>query len=227
MSRWGAGRPGRAPGGARSGRGALGTSVPVLGLIGPIGCGKSTVAGWLAEEGAVVLDADELTRTAMEPGTPLTESSVSRFGAEFRRPDGSLDREALGWLVFSDPARLAELESLVHPAVERLEREAIRAADMRRPPAIVLEAIKHVEAGHAAWCDQVWLVICEPALQFERLVGRGMAPEDARQRVAAQAVSMPLWRSAATRTIRTDGTMEEVRVLVAEAFAELRARAGR
>jgi dephospho-CoA kinase len=213
--------------GARSGRGALGTSVPVLGLIGPIGCGKSTVAGWLAEESAAVLDADDLTRAAMAAGTPLTETIVTRFGAEFRRPDGSLDRVALGRLVFSDPGRLAELESIVHPAVERLERDAIRAADLRRPSAIILEAIKLVEAGHATWCDEIWLVLCEPAAQLERLVARGMAPEDARQRVAAQTASMPLWRSAATRTIRTDGTPEEVRALVVRAFGELLARAAR
>ena len=216
---------GRGLGRTRSGRGVLGTSVPVLGLIGPIGCGKSTVAGWLAQEGAAVLDADELTRRAMEPGAPLTDTIVARFGAEFRRPDGGIDRAALGRLVFSDPGRLAELESIVHPAVERLERDAIRAADIRRPPAIVLEAIKLVEAGHATWCDEIWLVICDPRTQLERLVGRGMALEDARQRVAAQSGSMPLWRSAATRTIRTDGSPDEVRAVVERAFAELRGTA--
>ena len=203
-------------------RRVLGTSAPVLGLIGPIGCGKSTIAGWLAEEGAVVVDADALTRAAMERGTPLAESVVARFGSEFTLPDGSIDRSALGRLVFADPARLAELESIVHPAVERVEKAAVRAADLQGPSAIVLEAIKLVEVGHAAWCDEIWLVLCEPEAQLDRLVARGMAPDDARQRVAAQAASLPLWRSAATRTIRTDGAPAAVRSVVVAAFDELR-----
>lgn len=202
-------------------RGSLGTRAPVLGLIGPIGCGKSTVAAWLADDGAAIIDADELTRTLMTPGTPVTKSIIAGFGPTFRHPDGSLDRAALGRLVFADPARLAELETIVHPAVEQLEREAIRSADMRKPAAIAIEAIKLVEAGHANWCDEVWLIICEPEAQLARLVGRGMAEADARQRIAAQAASLPLWRSAASRIIRTDGGPQEVRAAVDAAFAEL------
>jgi dephospho-CoA kinase len=201
----------------------------LIGLIGPIGCGKSTVAGWLAERGAVVVDADELTRQVMSPGAPVTESIIARFGGEYRRPDGSLDRTALGRLVFSDPARLAELESIVHPTVARLEREVIRAADARRPVAIVLEAIKLVEAGHAPWCDEVWLVVCEPEAQLARLTGRGMDECDARQRIAAQAASLPSWRAAATRTIRTDGSLadaeRDVDAALEEAAASSRDRA--
>jgi dephospho-CoA kinase len=194
----------------RSGRGRLGTRSPLIGLIGPIGCGKSTVAGWLAERGAVVVDADRLTRELMSPGAPVTEAVIARFGDGFRRTDGSLDRAGLGRLVFADPAGLAELEAIVHPAVERLEQEKIRAADATRPAAIVLEAIKLIEAGHAPWCDEIWLVLCDPAIQLNRLVGRGMAESDARQRITAQAASLPLWRSAAARVIRTDGSPSHV-----------------
>ena len=206
-------------------RGSLGTRAPLIGLIGPIGCGKSTAAGWLAERGAAVVDADELTRELMSPGTPVTESILARFGGEYCRPDGSLDRAALGRLVFADPARLAELESIVHPAVARLEKEAIRAADARHPAAIVLEAIKLVDAGHAPWCDEVWLVVCGPDAQLARLIGRGMDESDARQRIAAQAGSVASWRAAATRTIRTDGPRDAVERAVHEALdAALRSR---
>lgn len=207
-------------------RGSLGTTAPLLGLIGPIGCGKSTVAGWLAEDGAAIVDADELTRTLMTPGSPVTDSILARFGPEFRRPDRSLDRAALARLVFSDPNRLLELEAIVHPAVEKLEREAIRQAEVRRPPAIVLEAIKLVEVGHAAWCDEVWLVVCEPEAQLARLVGRGMTETDARQRIGVQAASLPLWRSAATRIVRTDGTPDQVHAAVDGAFAEMLTQRG-
>jgi dephospho-CoA kinase len=213
---------GNRPAGNRPGR--LGTSAPLVGLIGPIGCGKSTVAGLLAEHGAAVVDADDLTRELMAPATPVTEAIVARFGDEFRRPDGSLDRAALGRLVFADPDRLAYLESIVHPAVARLLESSIRAADSSRPVAIVLEAIKLVEAGHAPWCDEIWLVVCGGDAQLTRLVGRGMAERDARQRIAAQANSLALWRSAATRIIRTDGPRDGVQRLVDAAFEELLAR---
>ncbi len=207
-------------------QGSLATRAPVIGLIGPIGCGKSTVAGWLAELGAIVIDADRLTRDLMAPGTPVTESILARFGEGYRLADGSLDRAALGRIVFADPERLAELESIVHPAVGQLEREEIRAADGRRPSAIVLEAIRLVEAGQARWCDEVWLIVCEPAVQLARLTGRGMPEADARQRIAAQAASLPLWRSAATRTIRTDGDAAAVKAAVSAALDQLREAGG-
>lgn len=205
-------------------RGTLGTRAPLIGLIGPIGCGKSTVAGWLAARGAAVIDADDLTRELMAPGTPVAEAIVERFGEEYRRPDGSLDRVALGRLVFADPERLAELESIVHPAVAGMLEASIRAADSGGPDAIVLEAIKLVEAGHAPWCDEIWLVVCDPKTQLARLAGRGMAEPDARQRIAAQAASLKLWRSTATRTIRTDGSRDVVERAVIGALGEVLAR---
>lgn len=205
-------------------RGILGTRVPLIGLIGPIGCGKSTVAGWLAARGAAVIDADDLTREIMAAGTPVADAIVARFGGEYRRPDGSLDRAALGRLVFADPVRLAELESIVHPAVAGLLEGSIRAADTRGPAAIVFEAIKLVEAGHAPWCDEIWLVICDPKTQLARLTGRGMNEPDARQRIAAQAASLASWRAAATRMIRTDGQRDAVERTVGAALEHALAR---
>jgi len=122
-------------------RGTLLTRAPLIGLIGPIGCGKSTIAGWLRERGAAVVDADQLTRALMIPGAPVTEAIIARFGERFRLADGSLDRAALGRLVFADEQRLAELESIVHPVVALVLEAAIREADSQGPPAIVLEAI--------------------------------------------------------------------------------------
>jgi dephospho-CoA kinase len=215
-------RPGgRGPGGRP---GSLGTWAPLVGLIGPIGCGKSTVAGRLAERGAAVIDADDLTRELMAPGTDVAAAIIERFGEGFRRPDGSLDRAALGRLVFADPDRLAELESIVHPAVAQVLESSIRAADAGGPTAIVLEAIKLVEAGHGPWCDEIWLVVCSPETQLTRLIGRGMTEPDARQRIAAQAGSLDRWRSAATRLIRTDGPLAGVYGLVDAAYEEMLVR---
>ena len=198
--------------------------VPLIGLIGPIGCGKSTVAGWLAERGAAVIDADELTLELMAPGTPLTEAIVDRFGPEFRLPDGLLDRAALGRLVFSDRGRLAELEGLVHPVFDDRLHRLVEEMSAAGPTAVVLEAIKLVEAGQAAACDEVWLIVCDPEAQLARLIGRGMPESDARQRVAAQADSLASWQAAATRVIRTDGAPAAVARAVAAAFEEVLAR---
>jgi dephospho-CoA kinase len=202
-------------------RSTLRTRAPLIGLIGPIGCGKSTVAGWLAERGAAIIDADQLTRSIMTPGSPVTDAIVARFGGEYRLADGSLDRAALGHLVFAYPDRLAELEAIVHPAVARLQEDAILAAEALRPAAIVIEAIKLVEAGYAGRCDEVWLVTCEPEAQLVRLTRRGMSASDARQRIAAQSTSLALWRAAAARILCTDGEPAAVELAVAAAFEEL------
>ncbi len=195
-------------------RGSLRTRAPLIGITGPIGCGKSTVAAWLGERGATVIDADELTRTVMAPESAVARAVVARFGDRYVRPDGSIDRPALGRLVFSDADYLADLEAIVHPAIQEVLRRAVRAADEAHPPAIVLEAIKLVEGGEAAWCDEVWLIVCDPEQQLRRLLGRGMPEADARQRIQAQAESMPIWRTAATRIVDTTGDPGAVRVLV-------------
>ena len=195
--------------------------VPLIGLIGPIGSGKSTVAGWLADRGAAVIDADALTHELMATGTPLAEAIIAQFGGELRRPDGSLDRAALGRLVFSDAAKLAELEALVHPVFDERLARVIQDASAAGPTAVVLEAIKLVEAGHAAACDEVWLIVCTPRTQLARLTGRGMEESDARQRVAAQADSLAVWRAAATRVIQTDAAPAEVENAVDTAFEEV------
>ena len=158
----------------------------VIGLTGPIGCGKSTVAGWLRERGAVVIDADAIAREVTAPGTPGHDAVLGHFGVSVRTPEGTLDRAALARLVFADEAALRELESIVHPLVRP---QALRAIDFARgagAPAVVVEAIKLVEGGLAELCDEVWLVSCGDA-QRPRLLARGLAPEDADRRIAAQA----------------------------------------
>jgi energy-coupling factor transporter ATP-binding protein EcfA2 len=98
-----------------------------IGLTGPIGCGKSTVAGWLAELGAHAIDADEVARAVTAPGEPALDVVIARFGERYRRPDGGLDRAALAELVFSDPVALGDLEAITHPQVRKRIGQALRA----------------------------------------------------------------------------------------------------
>ena len=193
----------------------------VIGLTGPIGCGKSTVAAWLGELGATVVDADGVAREVVEPGRPALAQVLEAFGPEVMAPDGSLDRAALGRIVFTDPAALARLESIIHPAVRPAILERIAAATQDGAPAIVIEAIKLVEGGLAAMCDEVWLVVCNAAAQRERLAGRGADAADTEARIAAQSDIVDRLLPAATRIIDTSGTMEEARSVVSAAFADV------
>lgn len=193
----------------------------VIGLTGPIGCGKSTVAGWLKELGGVVVDADRIAREVTAPGEPALDAVIEAFGEEFMAADGSLDRAALGRVVFSDPAALATLEAIVHPAVRPRIEDAVRAAAVAGAPLVVIEAIKLVEAGHAARCDEVWLVTCDAATQRERLVGRGTNEADAATRIAAQGDIIERLRPAAGRVIDTSGDRATVRARIQAIANEL------
>ena len=183
-----------------------------IGITGPIGCGKSTVARWLGERSGVsVIDADHEARLVLAPETPEVEAVYQRFGQDLRRPNGELDRGALGRIVFKDPEALRDLESIVHPAVRPRILAAIERAEGAGARAVVIEAIKLVEGGLAELCDEVWLVSCEPAVQRERLVGRGDAEDDAAARVDAQGDLVERLRTRATRVVDTNGDPADTR----------------
>jgi dephospho-CoA kinase len=190
-----------------------------IGITGPIGCGKSTVAGWLAARGAVAIDADAEARAVLEPGEPALALVLARFGAVVRASDGSLDRAALGRIVFADPGALRELEAIVHPAVRPRILAAMSVADKAGALAVVIEAIKLVEGGLAAFCDEVWLITCSPDEQQARLAGRGVGPDDARRRIVAQGEIAARLGRVATRIIDAGGDRSAAEARVAEAYA--------
>ncbi|HEV2006353.1 MAG TPA: dephospho-CoA kinase [Candidatus Limnocylindrales bacterium] len=189
-----------------------------IGLTGPIGCGKSTVASWLAELGAVVVDADVVARDVVDRETPELDAVVREFGGGMLLPTGDLDRPRLGRLVFADPEALARLEAILHPAVRPRILAAMTEAEAAGAPAVVVEAIKLVEGGLAALCDEVWLVACDGDEQRARLNGRGMAPAQAEQRIAAQADLVFRVRPVATRVIDTSGSIDTAQASVLEAW---------
>lgn len=165
----------------------------VVGLTGGIGSGKSTVSRLLAERGAVVIDADAITRELQEPGTDVFAAMVERFGDRIVAADGSLDRQAVADLVFGDPEALADLNAIVHPAVgtevaARLEA----AADAPAPPGaagavVVLDIPLLVETGRSD-VAAVLVVDATEEDQLSRLVDqRRLAPADAQARMARQA----------------------------------------
>jgi dephospho-CoA kinase len=191
-------------------------------LTGPIGCGKSTIAAWLGELGAVVIDADVVARQATAPGAPTLGPIAERFGPAVMRADGSLDRAALGRIVFADPLALAALEAIVHPAVRPLILAEMDAAERAGAAAVVVEAIKLVEGGLAQLCDEVWFVTCSASAQRLRVsareAARGTDAADASLRIAAQADLSDRIRPSATRVMETSGPPEETRSAVEDAY---------
>ena len=168
--------------------------------------------------GVVVIDADRVAREVVEPGEPALDAVAARFGPGVLREDGSLDRAALGRIVFADPAALRDLEAIIHPAVRPRIMAAIDAAEAADAAAVVIEAIQLVEGGLAEVCDEVWLVTCDPTVQRTRLVGRGASSDDAESRVAAQAGLIDRVRPIASRVIDSSGDLTTTRDLVDAAF---------
>jgi dephospho-CoA kinase len=155
-----------------------------VGLSGGIGSGKSTVARSLAARGAIVIDADAIAREVVEPGTPGLDAVVERFGAGIVDGAGRLDRGRLAALVFDDAGARADLNAIVHPLVAAETARRIGAAPA--DAVVVIDVPLLVEAARSGY-DLVVIVEAPEAVRLERLVARGMSPDDARKRMGAQA----------------------------------------
>ena len=193
----------------------------MLGLTGGIGAGKSTVADLLADRGAVVIDADEVARSVVEPGGPAYDPVVRRFGeAAILDEHGRIDRARLAEVAFADDQARSDLNALIHPAVEAVVRD--RLAELDRPGRVVVVQVPLlVEAGWGRLADRVVVVDCPEDVAVRRLVDlRGMDEADARRRIAAQATREDR-RAAADIVIPNDGTLAELRQRVAEAWDQL------
>ncbi|WP_405580260.1 dephospho-CoA kinase [Streptomyces sp. NBC_01190] len=195
-----------------------------VGLTGGIGAGKSEVARLFASYGAVLVDSDRIAREVVAPGTEGLAAVVAEFGPEVLAADGSLDRPALGAIVFADEDRRKALNAIVHPLVGR------RSAELRQhaaPSAIVVNDVPLLtENGLAAAYDLVVVVDAAPDTQLDRLVRlRGMSEDDARARMAAQATREQRL-AVADLVIDNDGPLEALEPQVRAAWRTLAERAG-
>jgi dephospho-CoA kinase len=190
-----------------------------VGLSGGIGSGKSTVARALARRGAIVIDADAIAREVVEPGQPGLAAVVERFGAEVLDAEGRLDRPKLAALVFDDAAARADLNAIVHPrvAVETARRTAAAPSDA----VVVIDVPLLVEAARSGY-DVVVIVEAPEPVRLERLIARGMSPEDARRRMAAQASDADR-RKVADVILDNSGTEEDLEPQIDALWSQLTA----
>lgn len=163
----------------------------IIGLTGGIAAGKSTVSRRWSEHGAVIVDADQLARAAVDAGTPGLAAIAERFGPGVIAADGTLDRPALGSIVFSDAAARADLNAITHPEVWRLAQERFRSAQAADPDAVVVydvPLLAEAQEGRPLRFDTVVVVDAPAAVRTERLVEhRGMDRAEAERRIGAQA----------------------------------------
>jgi len=200
-------------------RGATVLSAFVVGLTGPIGAGKSTVAGMLRELGAKVLDADAIARDELLRGTIGYSAVIQRFGTEVLGDDKEVDRRKLAEKVFADPHELEALERILHPRV--IARILQARSMLPETEVLVVEAIKLLGTPLQRACDRTWVVIVPRQTLLSRLAARGVSEEHALQRLRNQA-SDDEFLAAADVVIVNDGDRDATRATVGRAWREVR-----
>jgi len=201
----------------------------LVGLTGSIATGKSTVSRMFAHLGARVIDADLLAREVVMPGQPAYARIVEEFGPQVVQEDGSLDRKALGAVVFADAAKRKRLEEITHPAIGARQQRILSVLDEEAFEGVVIwDAALLFEGGGVAKMDRVVVVYADPETERRRLTERdGLSDADARARIASQ---MPVGEKAklADHVIDNSGTREETerqaRTVYGALLAELEAR---
>jgi dephospho-CoA kinase len=194
-------------------------SARVVGLTGPIGAGKSTVAAVLRELGAKVLDADALAHDEQSRGTVGYSAIVQTFGTRVLGEDKEIDRRKLAEEVFGDPAKLARLERILHPRVIARILEARKM--LRDDEVLVVEAIKLLESSLRNVCDEIWVVVAPRETLLERLAMRGMPRAEAELRLGSQHTEAE-FRSAADVLIENDAGRDRIKERVRAEWARLR-----
>lgn len=180
----------------------------IIGITGGIASGKTAVSDYVKKLGYPVIDADELSREIMEPGSPVLNEVRKTFGKAVFQADGSLDRQALGRLVFSDRAARQQLDAITHPAIGRLAQQCFSE---HRDDALVFFVVPLLyESGMDQYCDSVWLVHVGDALREKRLMARdNIDAAYARQKMASQMTEMERL-SHRPEVIRNDGDLEQL-----------------
>lgn len=191
----------------------------VICITGGIASGKSTATKFLAEKGAVVIDADRLGHETYASGSPANDKIAARFGSEVRSSSGEIDRKLLGQIVFQDPTKLKELTDIVWPEIRKLAEQRIgKALDEEPARHVVLEAAVLIEAEWEDLGDEVWVVVVDPEIAIARCIARDNLERSAvEQRISAQLSNNERIRYA-HRVFKNDSDEEALIEQLEEAF---------
>jgi dephospho-CoA kinase len=198
----------------------------VIGLTGGIGSGKSTVAGYLAQLGAAVIDLDKVGHEVLRSGSGIFKSVVKEFGREILDVKGEIDRAKLARIVFKNPDALARLNRITHPAIDKILMERTEEHRRQGAKAVVLEAAAMLEAGKAAQADEIWVTTAPESTVLKRLNERsGYSEAEARARIRSQLSDKERVKHAKV-VIDTEGSLKEVKAKVEREWGKLMERSG-
>jgi len=193
----------------------------VIGLTGGIGSGKSTVSQFLAELGAVILNADEVGHKALKPDSEGWREVVAAFGRQILTPNGNIDRKKLGEIVFGNPESLSRLNQIMHPRMYDRVKAQLKEYRRQGTRVVVLEAPLLLEAGWTPLVDEVWVTTAPKATVLKRLEERnGMSRVESLTRIRSQLSSTERLRHADV-VINTDCDLDELKARVKELWQEL------
>lgn len=194
--------------------------IKVIGLTGGIATGKSSVAHFFTERGITVIDADQLARNAVLPGSPALAQIVSSFGQDILTNDGTLDRKRLGEIIFSTPEKRRLLESILHPAIRKLAEEQIALAAVAGHKRLIYMAPLLIEAHATDRVDDIWVVTVRPKIQLQRLMQRDGISLDQAENIIASQMSLSEKESYGSVIIDNSGTEAETQAILETVWAK-------
>jgi len=193
----------------------------VIGLTGGIGSGKSTVAQFLAELGAVVLDADKVGHVAFKPGTEAWREVVAAFGRQILTPDGEIDRRKLGEVVFGNPEALLRLNQIMHPQIDKMVKAQFEEYRRQGVRVVVLEIPLLLETGGTSLVDEVWVTVASESTVLRRLEERsGLSRQQSLARIRSQMSNEERVKHA-DEVINNDDSLDELKAKVKELWQKL------
>jgi len=193
----------------------------VIGLTGGIGSGKSTVARFLAEMGAVIIDADKVGHEALQPGSEVQQQVVTAFGGKIVAADGNIDRARLGGIVFDNPEALAKLNRIMHPPMYNMVEAQLEEYRRQGVGVVVIDAPILLEAGWDSLVDEIWVTVAAESSILQRVKDRKTLPEaEILARISSQLPTEERTRHA-SKVIDTDCSLEELKAKVEELWERL------
>ena len=193
----------------------------VIGLTGGIGSGKSTVAQFLAELGAVVLDTDKVGHEALKPDTETWREVVAAFGRQILTPEGNVDRKKLGEVVFGNPEALSRLNQIMHPQIGKMVKAQLEEYRRQGVRVVVLEIPLLLETGGTSLVDEIWVTVASEPVVLRRLGERSeLSRQQSLARIRSQMSNEERLKHA-DAVINNDGSLDELKAKVKELWQKL------